>query len=288
MLKQFSLLILILTGFPLSGQDLSATLKTASNAAPGKDLLIELAVTKPGVNGFTKYFQELPTGFTATNISSEGGEFTYADNGAKIIWITPPAADQFTMSYKIAIPSSATGNITLGGKFAYVVGNERRTFEVPQQVVAIGNETKEIPKESIKPAPSQPTTTEPKKVPQEEKPVVKESKPTTPAQEKTKTEEIKKTSPVVNTKPETKIPATAAATTSSGKTYRVQIGAFSQKPKLDGVTEPSSVLLDNGMTKYFSGNFKTYEEAKKRKAEMIEKGFSGAFIVSFENGKIVK
>jgi hypothetical protein len=117
---------------------------------------------------------------------------------------------------------------------------------------------------------------------------VKENKQTTPTEEKPKTEEIKKTAPVVNTKLENKIPATAAATSISGKTYRVQIGAFSQKPKLDGVTEPSSVLLDNGMTKYFSGNFKTYEEAKKRKTEMIEKGFTGAFIVSFENGKIVK
>lgn len=280
----------MLPGFFASGQELSATLKTSANAAPGKDLIVELVVVKPGVNGFTKYFQELPTGFTATNINSEGGEFTYADNGAKIIWITPPSSDQFTMSYKIAVPATASGSLTLGGKFAYVIGNERKTFEVLQQIVPIENGAKESPKEIIKTTspPTQPTATETKKSPQEVKPVAKETKPNPPSEEKPKTEEIKKTTPVVNTKPENKIPATAAAASSAGKTYRVQIGAFSQKPKLDGVTEPSSVLLDNGMTKYFSGNFKTYEEAKKRKAEMIEKGFTGAFIVSFENGKIVK
>jgi hypothetical protein len=168
MLKQLSIIFLILTGFSAFGQQLSATFKTASSVSPGKDLIVELTVTKPGITGFTKYFQELPTGFTATNINSEGGEFTYADNGAKIIWITPPSVDQFNMSYKIAVPSTATGSLTIGGKFSYVIGNERSTFEVPQQIVSIENGTKENPKETAKTAPTQtqPIRTETKKIPQ--------------------------------------------------------------------------------------------------------------------------
>jgi hypothetical protein len=51
------------------------------------------------------------------------------------------------------------------------------------------------------------------------------------------------------------------------------------KPHLEGIPEQLSILLDNGMTKYFSGNFKNYDEAVKRKKEMVDKGFSGAFIV---------
>ncbi len=84
-----------------------------------------------------------------------------------------------------------------------------------------------------------------------------------------------------------KVP-TAAVPTIAGKTYRVQIGAFSAKPKIEGVSEISTVVLDNGITKYFSGNFSNYEEAVKRKKSVLEKGFTGAFIVSFQDGKIVK
>ena len=81
---------------------------------------------------------------------------------------------------------------------------------------------------------------------------------------------------------------TTAVPSSIGRTYRVQIGAFNLKPVINGVSDISTITLDNGMTKYFSGNFTTYEEAAKHKKAVIEKGFQGAFIVAFENGKIVK
>ncbi|HEX8517010.1 MAG TPA: hypothetical protein VF868_12475 [Bacteroidia bacterium] len=286
MRKITSFILLILTSISY-GQDITATLKAPSSIEPGKDLPVEITVNKAGVTGFIKYFQELPAGFTAADIDSKGGNFTYADNGAKIIWISPPADDQFTISYKITTPLSANTPISLGGKFSYVVGNERKTFDLLPQSVPIGKSggsiaVKEQPKETVKPSeetkasPAETKTTE-------EKPIVKTSTPG----ENPKPAEPKKETPAV-TPAVSKSPVSAAATTTAGRSYRVQIGAFSQKPKIDGVPEPSTVLLDNGMTKYFSGNFKTYEEAKKRKSEMLDKGFQGAFIVSFENGRIIK
>ena len=66
------------------------------------------------------------------------------------------------------------------------------------------------------------------------------------------------------------VPVTAIPS-SAGKTFRVQIGAFTSKPKtLNGVPELSTVVLDNGITKCFSGNFATYEAAAKRKKELID------------------
>ncbi|MCW3070727.1 MAG: hypothetical protein JWO44_617 [Bacteroidetes bacterium] len=289
MLKKLSLLLLVLICLPGYGQDITATIKTASAVAPGKDLTVEISVSKAGVSGFMKYFQDLPANYTATDIDSKGGNFTNADNGAKIIWISPPSSDQFTMTYKIAVPQGASGTISVGGKFSYVVGNERKTFDVEPQVVSIGSgsgsSTPPVVKEVVKETPP-PAETKP---PAEEKPAVVESKPTPPpAEEKPKPVETKKETPVVITPPVNKTPVSAAPTATAGRSYRVQIGAFALKPHIEGVPESSTIVLDNGMTKYFSGNFKTYEEAKKRKNEMIEKGFQGAFIVSFENGKIVK
>ncbi|MCW3086558.1 MAG: hypothetical protein JWP12_3924 [Bacteroidetes bacterium] len=290
MLKKLNMLLLILTAsLAASAQDITATVKTVSSAAPGKDFTVEITVNKAGVSGFMKYFQELPANYTATDIDSKGGNFTFADNGAKIIWISPPSTDQFVITYKITVPAGASGTLSIGGKFSYVMGNERKVFDIAPQAVSIGGSA---------PAPT-PVKTEPVKestpAPAETKPVVAETPKPTPAStpapvaEKPKPVETKKEAPPVVTKPTpAPVPATAAAASIPGRTYKVQIGAFSQKPHIDGVSEPSTLQLDNGMTKYFSGNFKTYDEAVKRKKEMIDKGFQGAFIVAFENGKIVK
>lgn len=293
MLKQFALLLFVFTSAIVSGQDITATVKTVNAAAPGKEFTVEILVNKPGVNGFMKYFQDLPLGYVATDVDSKGGNFTFADNGAKVIWISPPNVDQFTLIYKIAVPADAVGSISIGGKISYVVGNERKALDIEGQVITIGKggaatpapvktETPVVKESTPPPAESKPVVIveTPKPVPPaEEKPK--------PAEEKPKPAEPKKETPVVVNTPPSKAPATASAII-PGRTYRVQIGAFSQKPQIEGVPEPTTLLLDNGMTKYFSGNFKTYEEANRRKKEMLERGFQGAFIVAFENGKIVK
>lgn len=275
---------LFFTCFSCFGQDITATIKTVNSVAPGKEMTIEINVNKPGVEGFIKYFQELPTGFTASDIDSKGGSFTNADNGAKIIWVSPPTADQFVISYKLAVPAGASGTVSLGGKFSYISGNERKTFELVPQVVSIGDnpgntQAKESQKETPRPVETKASEIKPA-----------ETKPaeTKINEEKPKPAEVKKEAPPVITIPENKVPATAAAVSTPGRSYRVQIGAFSQKPHIEGVAELTTLVLDNGMTKYFSGNFKSYDEAKRRREELVNRGFQGAFIVAFENGKIVK
>ncbi|MDF2438934.1 MAG: hypothetical protein K0Q95_3310 [Bacteroidota bacterium] len=289
MFKSIGSILLVLTSLSGIGQEVNATAKALNKGVPGKDLIIEISVTKPSVDGFMKYFQELPAGYSAEVLDCKGCDFKYADNGAKAIWVTPPSADQFVMTYKIIVPSEAKTPLSIGGKFSYVVGNERKIFEISPQVIDFGQtapSTKtpesEPVKETVAEQKSEPVKTEPVA---EQKPLVAEKKEV-PA-EKPKPAEVKKETPVITT-PVNKAPVSAAASATAGKTYRVQIGAFQQKPQITGVSQLTTVLLDNGMTKYFSGNFKTYEEAKKRKEELKGKGFPGAFIVSFENGKIVK
>jgi hypothetical protein len=281
MSKIASSIFFVLMWFSSYSQELTATAKIQNAPSGGNDIIVEISVNKPGIDGFIKYFQELPAGYVATDIDSKGGNFTNADNGAKIVWTSPPA-DQFVISYKITPPSGAQASLSIGGKFSYIVGNERKTFELTP--VSMGNNS------SINSGSVSSGTTPPKEAakenpePKTDKPVIPENKQ---PEEKPKPVEVKKETPVI-TPPSNKVPTTATPASNSGKSYKVQIGAFSAQPKIDGVPEQSKLVLENGVTKYFSGNFKTYEEAAKRKKEMIEKGFPGAFVVSFENGKIVK
>jgi hypothetical protein len=274
MFKKIFFLLFTSISVSCFSQELTATVNTVNSVIPGQDFTVEITVNKPSSSGFMKYFQELPAGYSATGIESRGGDFKFADNGAKIVWVSPPMDNQYIISYKITTPENANGTIAVGGKFSYIVNNERKVFEVVPQNVSVkpAGSVSVIPKE-------EPKKEEPKITPKETPPVVETPKEKTPEPKKEAVPEII-TTPV-------KVPVTAS-TIIPGRTYKVQIGAFAAKPKIDGVPEVSTVVLDNGVTKYFSGNFKTYEEAAKRKKEMIEKGFQGAFVVSFENGKIVK
>lgn len=126
-------------------------------------------------------------------------------------------------------------------------------------------------------------------------------------------DDIKKTDPVVPVKPvvsekksdiknnltntpkptnTNSVPAIIIA----GKTYRVQIGAFKEEVPLATANKflqlaPKGVKNfkdSRGYTLYTVGDFLNRENADKLKAELIEKGFQDAFIVTFENGEIVK
>ncbi len=72
--------------------------------------------------------------------------------------------------------------------------------------------------------------------------------------------------------------------------YRVQLGAFSKKIPLTNFKGVNVVLFksDKGLNKYVSGSFLTYAEAFEYKQKMKSKGYVGAFVVAFKDGKAIK
>ena len=259
------------------GQDITASQKIPTNALPGTDFIVETTINKGKIRDFMKFFQEIPEGLIATEVESQTGTFTFADGGAKIVWISPPMDETFKISYKITVNGGVSGTKSLPAKISYITNNERKIFDFPATSIIIGTATPPVQKVIPSNNPTISSTPQPVKT----APVTTTPVKTNPPVEQKK--EITPTQPATFTK----VP-TSALPSSNGKMYRVQIGAFSAKPKIDGVPEVTTLVLDNGITKYFSGNYSTYEEALKRKKEMIEKGFQGAFIVAFEGGKIVK
>ena len=54
----------------LVAQDITGTQKIPTRALPGTDFIVETTINKGKINGFMKFFQEIPEGFTATEIES--------------------------------------------------------------------------------------------------------------------------------------------------------------------------------------------------------------------------
>lgn len=76
---------------------------------------------------------------------------------------------------------------------------------------------------------------------------------------------------------------------SKGVTFKVQIGAFSKtKPEVfTDIPDLSTYVLPNGMTKYLSGEFPSYEEALLHKKQLVEKGYEGTFVIAFKSGALI-
>ncbi|MCB0431090.1 MAG: hypothetical protein H6585_10945 [Flavobacteriales bacterium] len=70
--------------------------------------------------------------------------------------------------------------------------------------------------------------------------------------------------------------------------YRVQLGAFRSEISVDnfkGINDLNSLKTNDGFYKYMSGTFYAYSEAVKHRIDMLVKGFEGAFVVAYKDGK---
>lgn len=67
--------------------------------------------------------------------------------------------------------------------------------------------------------------------------------------------------------------------------YRVQYGAFKNKVDTESAFPDLDVIHgtgNDGITRYYSGNFETYEEAEAYRKKMVAKGYKNAFVVVYE------
>ncbi len=72
--------------------------------------------------------------------------------------------------------------------------------------------------------------------------------------------------------------------------YRVQIGAFANKLKRDVFGDIQDLLVvttQDGLTRYYTGSFTSYQQAASRKIDIIGSGFPDAYVVPFKNGQRV-
>ncbi len=76
-----------------------------------------------------------------------------------------------------------------------------------------------------------------------------------------------------------------------GKTLvRVQLGAFKMKLSqniFSGINDLVTIKGDDGLTRYYTGVYTDINAAATHKVDMLAKGFNGAFLVAFKNGKRV-
>lgn len=82
-------------------------------------------------------------------------------------------------------------------------------------------------------------------------------------------------------------PATGDA---KGVIFRVQLGAYSKKLSTSLFKDAGQLIelkTEEGLYKYMSGSHTTVQEAIKLRDELLKKGYKGAFVVAYKDGKRV-
>lgn len=279
--KKFITLLLI-SSFNFLISQVTIRANFPSSVAPGTVLDVDVKITKGNISNFAKYQMDVPNGVVVSEIDSKTGNFTFENNRAKIVWVTIPGDNEFTLKFKIAVNANTASPVNITQKFFFLDNGAKREFEADPISVTINEGTS--PKSSIANANNtEPETKNEKQPVKDETPVVKETPKNDPPPVKEK-EPVKAETPVVKETP--KAPEKTAIT---GLVYKVQLGSSSAEPdksKYNGAGK-IQVSKEDGLYKVLSGNCNTREEAIKLKEELAAKGFNG-FVVSYQNGVRVK
>jgi len=107
------------------GDGVTVTPKLPSNAKPGTEFVAEMVIKKGATSGFSKLQVDLPQGFTAKELDSKGGTFSFVNGAVKYIWTALPADEEFTVKFIIVADASCEGTKAVQGKFSYIVNNAK-------------------------------------------------------------------------------------------------------------------------------------------------------------------
>ncbi|HEY4787533.1 MAG TPA: hypothetical protein VIH57_15855 [Bacteroidales bacterium] len=275
-------------------------------SAANKQYMVNILVNKESLQKFAKIEEIIPSGFTAVNVDSREGIFTFKDNKAKFLWMNLPADPYFTVSYKL-IPAKGTSvkqSPAMTGTFSYIVDDKTLSINIVEKDVSLANLTAEKVKEILQGQAGTlvATTTTPVTQPSTTTSTAQtQATQTTVATNQTVTKQQVK--PTQKTTPETSVKQTAKQTSVATETadllepqtgiyYRVQLAAghkpvniksYFRKYKLD-----NTILREehNGWIKYSVGSFDVYKDARDYRVHIWNTtSITDAFVAAYNSGK---
>lgn len=121
-----------------SSTDLSCTRTfDASQIVSGGTFVVKLNIKKSNVSGVGKIIENVPEGFTAQEVEANGAIFSQKGSQVKFLWMTLPAEDDFTVSYKVAVDPTLSGNKVIDGKISYLDGSDTKQYLIDGTSISI-------------------------------------------------------------------------------------------------------------------------------------------------------
>ncbi len=134
----FNTLSVFLFSFFFGDSPVSITGNFPKNVKPNTEFTAELLIKKGSLGGFAKLQLEVPQGFTVKEVESKGGNFSFENNIAKIIWTATPVDPEFTVKFNLVADATTLGLKTISSKFSYVNNNVKEVIEMTPVEITVG------------------------------------------------------------------------------------------------------------------------------------------------------
>lgn len=99
---------------------------------------VKVTIEKGKVSGFAKYEQSLPQGVEIEAVDLAGASYTQTPGSGKFIWMSLPADESFTFTFKVKVTDPYLDKIDMGGKFTYLDKNKKMIYDVTPRAIVVG------------------------------------------------------------------------------------------------------------------------------------------------------
>ncbi len=234
------------------------------------EYLVNILINKGFRSRFAKIEERIPLGFTAEEVETSGGKFTFSDQTATITWSTLPPESSFIVTYRL-IPDEDTGVVPKPeGEFSFVSNDITASYPVIEREVPLTSVDGAYKRQLIASAVIEARTSAPRRSAATRAPV--QPVPATPG----KTYEPEPVSPVP---PE------------QGVYYRVQLAAGRRQVNPDSYFKNFDIPFDihtevhEGWYKYSIGSFEDYRSARDQRVQIWNTTPVGdAFVSAYSDG----
>ena len=121
----------------LFGGDVTLKMDAPDQVNAGSEFVVEITIEKSNIEGFARFQQELPTGFTAESIENGGADFTFEMQKVKFFWMILPSNDEIKIKYNVKVDNTVSGDYTIKGLFSYIDGEKKSTDLEPFKIKVI-------------------------------------------------------------------------------------------------------------------------------------------------------
>ncbi len=136
------IIVSVLSLFNFFSGDVSVELNMPTTANAGGEFLVEVTISKGDIEGYARFQQDLPVGFTAVPRQTMNGDFRFEDQKVKIQWMKLPYDKDMVITYAVQVGPTVSGTFDFEGKFSYILDNGVQTAVVPaHSITIIGDET---------------------------------------------------------------------------------------------------------------------------------------------------